>query len=119
MEDIWFIGPWDRAGYFLRLSQGPGHSETTRGHAPPGFPWKSMDRDWGACRQWQGTTAMDYAEGWSVLSVADYTIDSRPNVLVAFAVRRADVPENEMRELAAERYPTVWHRLRCNTKVVT
>jgi hypothetical protein len=70
-----------------------------------------MDRSWAACRKPQGTTGMDYADGWSVLSVADYTVDSRPNVLVAFAVQRANVPEAEMRALAQERYPSVWARL--------
>jgi hypothetical protein len=54
---------------------------------------------------------MDYADGWSVLSVADYTVDHRPNVLVAFAVQSSDVTEARMRELAQERYPTVWARL--------
>jgi 3'-phosphoadenosine 5'-phosphosulfate sulfotransferase (PAPS reductase)/FAD synthetase len=118
-EAVWFIGPWDRPGFYLRLSTVPGHSDRHRGAlvggswwaAPLDFPWRSMDRSWSACYKPQGTTAMDYAEGWSVLSVADYTVDSRPNVLVAFAVQRPDVPEAEMRVLAAERYPSVWARL--------
>lgn len=110
-EVVWFIGPWDQPGFYLRSSPAPGRSSRDGWSAPPGFPWPSMDRKWSACYKQQGTTAMDYGEGWSVLSVADYTVDSRPNVLVAFAVQRPDVPEDEMRALAAERYPTVWQRL--------
>lgn len=116
-EPVWFIGPWERPGFFLRLSEQPGKSKEYRGpaiesyHRPPDFPWKTMDRKWSACYKPQGQTAVDYAEGWSVLSVADYTVDSRPNVLVAFAVQRSDVPEDELRRLAAERYPSVWKRL--------
>lgn len=114
---VWFIGPWDQPGFFLRVSEQVGKSKRSDGervdswYRPPSFPWKSMDRKWGACHKPQGTTAMDYADGWSVLSVADYTIDSRPNVLVAFAVQRPDVPEAEMRRLAEAHYPSVWKRL--------
>jgi hypothetical protein len=72
-----------------------------------------MDRDWSACRKRQGTAAMDYRDDWSVLSIADYTIDSRPNVLVVFAVRRARMPIGEMARLAKERYPSVYERLSC------
>ena len=121
-ETVWFIGPWNQPGFRLRESTKPGGSHrhdarTPDGyHKPPEFPWESMDRAWGACRTPQGTTAMDYEGGWSVLSVADYTVDSRPNVLVAFAVQRSNVSEAEMCALAAERYPTVWARLGTGTE---
>ena len=115
---VWFCGPWDKPGFYLRVSEVEGRS-TRRNHngallfsRPPDFPWKSMDRKWGACYKRQGETAMDYADGWSVLSVADYTVDSRPNVLVSFAVQLPDVPEAEMRALAEARYPSVWLRLK-------
>lgn len=111
---MWFIGPWRQPGYYLRVSFGDGASGEWPGDSwdrPPGFAWDTMDRNWSACRQPQGTTAMDYGEGWSVLSVADYTVDGRPNVLVAFAVQRDDVPEADMVALAARRYPSVWQRL--------
>ena len=112
-EPVWFMGCHRSVGYRLRVSTGPGHYDRGAGtyHRPPDFPWESMDREWSACYKPQGATGMDYKEGWSVLSVADYTIDSRPNVLVAFAVQRAMVPADEMCRLAASRYPEVWKRL--------
>ena len=122
-EAVWFIGPWRQPGYYLKVSVAPGYVDDatcapSSHSAPPGFPWTTrsgvptMDRnEWGACYKPQGTTAMDYKDGWSVLSVADYTVDSRPNVMAIFAVHRAEVPEADMCALAAERFPTVWHRL--------
>lgn len=109
------MGPWTQVGYHLRYSDEPGKSEDWRGQsysAPPDFPWRSMDRnEWGACGKPQGTPVMDYGEGWSVLSVADYTVDRRPNVMAIFAVQRADVSKGEMKALAWDRFPTVWKRL--------
>lgn len=114
-EVVWFIGPWDRPGYYLRRSDMPGRSRNDEGdgsnHRPPNFPWKSMDRRWSASYKPQGTACVDHLHAWSVLSVADYTIDSRPNVLVAFAIERPDMPLLELATLAAERYPTIWARL--------
>jgi len=116
-EAVWFIGPWQRPGYFLRLSTEPGCSERAPRvtaedvYRPHGFPWRSMDRKWKAVHGAQGMTSVEYAEGWSVLSVADYTVDPRPGGHVTLAVQRADVPEAEMRKLAQERYPSVWARL--------
>lgn len=115
-ESVWFIGPWERPGFYMRVSDEPGRSQRQRESTPPDFPWNHMDRKWSAAHKPQGTTAMDYGNGWSVLSVADYTIDSRPNVLVAFAVQRPDVPEDEMRALAESRYPSVWARLGTKTE---
>lgn len=119
-ERIWFIGPIRGPGYEMMVSVEPGRydrgvgapNDRARYSRPAGFPWRSMDiNEWGACYKPQGTTAMDYGPEWSVLSVADYTQDSRPNVMVIFAVNRGDVPEAEMRLLAAERYPNIWQRL--------
>lgn len=112
---VWFIGPIHGPGYIMLFSVKSKHSDRYHGegswHKPPNFPWKSMDRDWSASHKPQGTTAMDYAEGWSVLSVADYTEDSRPNVMAIFAVGKSDMSEQDMMELAADRYPLIWSRL--------
>lgn len=114
-ERVWFMGPYSRVGYRLRFSDEPGRSDDWRGQsysAPPNFPWKSMDRnEWGACGKTQGTPVMDYGEGWSILSVADYTVDRRLNVMAIFAVERSDLSKSEMKVLAWDRYPSVWKRL--------
>lgn len=121
-EHVWFMGPTNGPGYHFLVSYPSGKiigpvprsgRRPDEGHRPPGFPshWHSMDRSWSACRQPQGTAAMDYAEGWSVLSVADYTQDRRPNVMVSFAVQRADVPQEAMLALARRRYPRIVARL--------
>lgn len=114
-ERVWFMGPWREVGYYLRFSDESGKSENWRGtpyHCPPNFPYRSMDRnEWAACGKSQGTPAMDYPDGWSVMSVADYTIDKRPNVMAIFAVERPDVSKTDMKVIAWDRYPSVWKRL--------
>lgn len=51
-ERVWFIGPWEAPGFFLRASDEPGRSQRVKGvgprSAPPNFPWDSMDRGWSA-----------------------------------------------------------------------
>lgn len=126
-EQVWFMGPVDGPGYVLLVSEKPGISRRVKAqrpedsHRPPKFHWKSMDRKWHFEGMPQGYTAMNWRglrdektgreSGWSVLSVTDYTQDSRPNVMVSFAVHRMRVLEDEMRALAEERYPSIWKRL--------
>jgi hypothetical protein len=119
-EVVWFMGPVNGPGFYMLRSDKPGmsrHIPTTdydrsdSGHRPPRFPWNSMDRKWMASGQPQGTVEMNWRRDWSVLSVADYTQDSRPNVMVSFAVEREKVSKEEMKTLAAERYPSIWKRL--------
>lgn len=125
---VWFMGPVNGPGFYLLRSDRPAQwlrpkartpEESSR---PPNFAWKSMDRKWHFAGMPQGYTAMNWrtqrdertgsTHGWSVLSVTDYTQDSRPNVMVSFAVHRPRVSEGEMRELAAKHYPSIWARLK-------
>lgn len=121
MEDdiVYFMGALRGPGHYLLVSEKKGVSKRPdvserkqlwADHRPPDFPWSSMDRHWSATGFPQGTALIDMKGGWTVLSVADYTQDSRPNVVVSFAVQR-EVFLDEMKKLAAERYPQIWSRL--------
>jgi hypothetical protein len=115
VKAVWFIGPVSGPGYVLLVSDGENLEphRPPRGdsyHKPPEFPGRSLDTKWSAEGRPQGTARVDTLDGWTVLSVADYTEDSRPNVMAIFTIHGMATVD-DMLDLAAARFPRIYARL--------
>ena len=106
-----YFGTVGRAGHYW-------HDETLR-HArfdgpwpgkPSGYPWPYVDGHFTESKGKQGVASVHHSEGWTVLAMADYTVDSRPGSNSVF-VFDATLDWDEALIAAKERFPRIVARI--------
>jgi len=108
-DAIYYFGCWDRVGHYLHV---PGGATVRESWIPEDFPlnWKTLDGGLLPKHQDPVSRYLWRTTGWTIVTMWDRTVDSRPNSCAAFVVR-GEMGMQEVWNLARQHFPVQVERL--------
>lgn len=100
---VFYLGCWSEVGHHMHASDGG----LTRGRLP--FELDDPGR-WGTLYAKQHERKLHHVDGWTVLSMADNTVDTRPGSHMTFAMVGTHSTEDAERHARAA-FPFIWERV--------
>ena len=101
---VFYMGCWDRVGHYLAGPDPSVMPESIRGDK------LDNPKRWGTEYGKQHIRYLHHVDGWTVLSMADRTVDTRPGSHATFAMA-GTLTKDEAEALARAAFPTIWARV--------